>query len=316
LKTLDDGRRIKEFLVDQDVKKVVIIGMGYIAMEMCEAFRAREICVDMVKPGPTFLPWMHPNLSAMVKEEIEANGVSLHLGHEVKGIKKVDGALKVICPDLELEGHLVLVSIGVKPNSRLAEEAGLELGPSRAIAVNKALLTSVKDVYAAGDCADAVHVVTGQKAWLPLALRATRAGWAVADNVTGKKTELQGVAGTTVFKVFGLQVARTGLTPAEAEKYGFEPIEVVIRARTRAHAHPGASEIGVHMVGDGKTGRLLGTQLVGKEGAAHRVNAAAVALHAKMTVEAFSQSDLAYSPPFGQTFDPMLIAANQLLKSL
>ncbi len=316
LKTLDDGRRIKQFLVDQGVKEVVIIGMGYVAMEMCETFRARGIDVDMVKPRPTFLPWMHPDLSAMVKEEIEANGVSLHLGHEVKGIEKVEGALKVICSDLELKGQLVLVSIGVKPNSHLAEEAGLELGPSRAIAVNKALLTSVKDVYAAGDCADAFHVVTGQKTWIPLALRATRAGWAVADNVIGKKADIQGVAGTTVFKVFGLQVARTGLNLAEAEKYGFEPIGVVIRARTRGHAHPGGSEIGVHMVGDEKTGCLLGAQLVGKEGAAHRVNAAAVALHAKMTVEAFSQSDLAYAPPFGQTLDPMLIAANQLLKSL
>ncbi|MBW1921692.1 MAG: pyridine nucleotide-disulfide oxidoreductase, partial [Deltaproteobacteria bacterium] len=123
-------------------------------------------------------------------------------------------------------------------------------------------------------------------------------------------------AGTAVFKVFDLQVARTGLNSDEARAYGFEPAEVVIQARTRAHAHPGSSTIGVYMVGDTKSGRLLGVQMVGKEGVAHRVDAPAVALHAGMAVDEFSQTDLAYTPPFGPTWDPMLIAANQLLKKM
>jgi NADPH-dependent 2,4-dienoyl-CoA reductase/sulfur reductase-like enzyme len=240
----------------------------------------------------------------------------MYPGHEVREIDRIDGGLKVVSPDLELDGQMVLVAIGVRPNSDLAKNAGLQLGPKKAIAVDKGLLTSENDIYAAGDCADAYHVVTGRKTWVPLALRANRAGWAVADNVTGGEKMLPGIAGTAVFKVFELQVARTGLNPAEAIEAGFEPIEVMIKGRTRAHAHPGASTIGVEMVGDRKSGRLLGVQMVGKEGAAHRIDAPAVALHAGMTVEAFSQSDLAYAPPFGPVWDPMLTAANELLKKM
>jgi NADPH-dependent 2,4-dienoyl-CoA reductase/sulfur reductase-like enzyme len=316
LKTLEDGRRIKQFIHEQNVKKAIIIGMGYIALEMCEALHDRDISVEMVKPRPVLLPWMHEKLADMVKEEVASSGINMHLGHEVKGIEKTHQGLKVVCSDLVLEGQMVFVAIGVIPNSQLALKAGLELGPQKAIAVDRSLLTSDPHIYAAGDCADAFHVVTGQRTWIPLALRANRAGWAVADNVTGKNEELQGVAGTVVFKVLGLEVARTGLCVEEAEKFGFEPVEMMIQARTRAHRHPGASSIGVQMVADRKSGRLLGAQLVGREGVAHRVNAPAVALHAKFTVEEFSQSDLAYAPPFGPTWDPMLTAANQLLKSL
>ena len=316
LKNLEDGRRIKQFIRDYNVKRVVIIGMGYIALEMGEALRARDIEVDMVKPRPAFLPWLHENLAHMIKEEIEANEVNIHPGHALERIEKTETGLRVVCTDLELEGQMVLVAIGVKPNNRLAEKAGIVLGPNRAIAVDRTLLTSDENIYAAGDCADAYHVVTGQKIWIPLALRANRAGWAVADNITGKRTELQGVAGTAVFKVFDLQVARTGLNMAEAEKYGLEPVEVMIQGRSRAHAHPGSSTIGVQMVGDRGSGRLLGVQMAGREGTAHRINAPAVALHGKMTVEDFSQSDLAYAPPFSPVWDPMLTAANQLLKKI
>ena len=158
------------------------------------------------------------------------------------------------------------------------------------------------------------HVVTGKKTWIPLALRANRAGWAVADHVAGNKVELPGIVGTAVFKVFDLEVARTGLNLKEAEKAGFDPIGVSVTTRSRAHSHPGSKQIHLFMSGDRRSGRLLGLQMVGKEGVAHRINAAAVALHSGMNVEAFSQLDLAYAPPFGPVWDPMLTAANQLLK--
>lgn len=316
LKQLDDGRRIKAFIRDEKVKKVVIIGMGYIALEMCEALRANEIDVDMVKPRPRFLPWMHEKLAEIVKQEVEENRVGIHAGHEVLGIEKSRDGLKVLCTDLELECQMVLVAMGISPNSRIAEEAGLELGPQQSIAVDRTLLTSDANIFSAGDCADAFHVVTGERTWIPLALRANRAGWAAADNVTGKKSELQGVAGTAVFKVFDLQVARTGLSMREAEKSGFDPAERMITTRSRGHAHPENRSIAVQMVGDRKSGRLLGVQMVGEEGVAHRINAPAVALHNKMTVEEFSQCDLAYAPPYGPTWDPVLTAANQLLKGM
>jgi len=316
LKSLADGRKIKQFIKSNQAGKIVVVGMGYIALEMCEALRALNIDVEMVKPRPIFLPWLEEQMTQVVKEEVESNGVGMYPGYAVEGVEKSGAHLRVVCTDLSLECDMVLVSVGVKPNSEIASEAGLALSVGNSISVDRTVRTSDENIFAAGDCADAVHIVTGQKTWIPLALRANRAGWAVADNVCGKEVKLQGIVGTAVFKVFGLEVANTGLNPAEATKYGFDVAEVTVQTRSRAHAHPGSSQIWVHVLGDKQSGRLLGVQMVGREGVAHRINAPAVALHSHMTVEQFSQSDLAYAPPFGPVWDPMLTAANQLLKKM
>ena len=237
LKSLDDGRKLKEYIQSNHVKKVVIIGMGYIALEMCEALRERSIHVDMVKPRPKFLPWMDKELAEVVQKELEAHQVNSFPGHSIERIDPADGRLTVLCSDLVLDADMVLVAVGIKPNSKTAAAAGIELGVKDAISVDKTLKTSNENIYAAGDCTDAYHVVTGEKTWIPLALRANRAGWAAADNICSKPVELAGVAGTAVFKVFNLEVARTGLTMDEARSHGFTPVEVVIKTRSRAHAH-------------------------------------------------------------------------------
>ncbi len=316
LKSLGQGRAIKAYLHSRPVKRVVIIGMGYIALEMSEALSALGIAVEMVKPRPRLLPWMDPALAASVQKELEDQRVVLHPGFAVKEITQEGNGLEVRSGQQSIAADMVLLAVGVRPNNRLAVDAGLELGPGGAIAVDAQLRTSANHIYAAGDCADAFHVVSGQRAWLPLALRANRAGWAVADHVCGKEVSLQGVAGTAVFKVFDLQVARTGLTVEEGSVAGFDPVEITIDSHSRSHAYPGGSKVQVHMVGDRFSGRLLGAQMVGRESVAHRINAAAVALHAGMTVEQFVQCDLAYAPPFGGVWDPLLIAANQLLKKI
>ncbi|MEW6673638.1 MAG: FAD-dependent oxidoreductase [Thermodesulfobacteriota bacterium] len=316
LKSLADGRRIKNYLIEKAVAKAVILGTGYIGLEMVEALRARHMEVAMVEALPQLAPWMEASLVQVVGEELEKNAIDLYTGREVTRIERLQHRLLVVCKELSLECDMVMTAVGVTPNSSLARQTGLELGPKNSIAVDRKLQTSDKHIYAAGDCADAFHVVSGQKTWIPLALRANRSGWAVADNVCGETAELEGVAGTAVFKVFDLQVARTGLTVEEARAAGFAPEAVTINSRSRAHAHPGSSPIHVHMVGDKTSGRLLGVQMVGREGVAHRINAPAVALHSRMTVAAFSQCDLAYAPPFGPTWDPLLVAANQLMKKL
>jgi NADPH-dependent 2,4-dienoyl-CoA reductase/sulfur reductase-like enzyme len=316
LKSLQDGRGIKAYLRTHHVQKAVIIGMGYIGLEMAEALRERNIAVEMAKPGPDLLPWMSRELAQVVEQELVDNQVGLHLGCKITGIEKTADHLHVDCSDHTLTADMVLVAIGIDPNSELAAGAGLETGVGNAIAVNRTLQTADENIYAAGDCADAYHVVTDQKTWIPLALRANRAGWAVADHVCGKSTPLEGVAGTAVFKVFDLEVARTGLSLEESHRFGFEPAEVTIKSRSRAHAHPGAAVIRVNLIGDKKSGRLLGAQMVGREGVAHRINAAAVALHNRMSVAAFAQTDLAYAPPFGPVWDPLLTAANVLLKKM
>jgi NADPH-dependent 2,4-dienoyl-CoA reductase/sulfur reductase-like enzyme len=316
LKSLEEGRKIKQFIKEQSVKSAVIIGMGYIALEMCEALRANDIDVSMVKPRAVFIPWMADELSVMIKQELEKNDVKIYAGHEIEKIKISEDHLVVQCSDINLKCDMVICAIGVNPNSSLAEEAGIELGIKKSIAVDRTLKTSKENIYAAGDCADTYHVVTGEKAYIPLALRANRAGWAVADNVTGANAELDGVAGTSVFKVFDMEVARTGLDMNESKKAGFDPVDIVIRTLSRAHVYPGNAEIKVHIIGDKKSGRLLGMQMVGTDGVAHRINAPAVALHNKMTVEGFIQCDLAYAPPFGPVWDPVLTAAVQLMKRM
>jgi NADPH-dependent 2,4-dienoyl-CoA reductase/sulfur reductase-like enzyme len=316
LKSLEDGRKIKNLLENNRIKKAVIIGMGYIALEMCESLAALNIAVDMVKPNPMFLPWLEPSMAQAVKDELEAKGVGVYAGHAVERIEKTTDGLQVNCRDLTLSADMVLVGIGVTPCSQIAKNAGLELSTNKSISVDRKLRTSAEHIYAAGDCADAYHVVTGEKTWIPLALRANRAGWAVADNVCGKQAQLDGIVGTAVFRVFDYEVARTGLDMAEAQKYGFDPVQNMIKSGSRAHAYPGNTTIWVNMIGDKKTGRLLGAQMIGHDGVAHRINAPAVALHNRMTVARFSQTDLAYAPPFGPTWDPTLTAANQLLKRL
>jgi len=316
LKSLADGRQIKTLLNGNRVNKAVIIGMGYIALEMCESLVGLNIAVDMVKPNPRFLPWLEPAMAQAVKEALEAKGVGVHTGHAVESIAQSAGGLQVNCRDLTLGADMVLVAVGVAPCSQIAENAGLALSTNQSIAVDRRLRTSHQHIYAAGDCADAYHVVTGEKAWVPLALRANRAGWAVADNVCGKESRLDGIAGTAVFRVLDYEIASTGLDMAEAQKFGFDPVQNMIQSRSKAHAHPGNTTIWVNLIGDKKSGRLLGAQMIGQEGVAHRINAPAVALHNRMTIAEYSQMDLAYAPPFGPTWDPTLTAANQLLKKL
>ena len=316
IKSLQDGREIKGYLADHAVRRVLIVGMGYIGLEMAEAFHARGIQVEMAKPRPGLLSWMPEEMSQVVKDELTSKGISLHFGARLTAIEQMDGGLKVGTDKGELLVDMVLMGVGIEPNSGIASEAGLELGPSRAIAVDRTMRTSDPEIFAAGDCADAFHVVTGERVWIPLGLRANRGGWAVGDNVTGRHVELPGIVGSAVFKVLDLEVARTGLSLKAAQEAGFDAVEKYSKSASRAHGHPGSQIVHVNLVGDKKTGRLLGASMVGKEGVAHRIDSVAVALHAGMTVEQFFQCDFAYAPPFTPVWDPLLTAANQLLKQL
>jgi CoA-dependent NAD(P)H sulfur oxidoreductase len=316
LKSLEDGRRIKDYMDAQKVTKALIIGMGYIGLEMAEAFHSRGVSVVMAEALPRLLPYLPEELSDLVAKELQEKGVQLRLGTKARGVKQAGGSLIAELGEDVLPVDMILTSVGVVPNAEIAAAAGLELGPAQSVAVDKALRTSDPDIFAAGDCADAFHVVSGERVWIPLALRANRAGWAVGDNVTGRNVQLPGIAGSAVFKCLDMEVARTGLSLVEATKAGFSPVEGVVRSRSRAHSHPGNQTIHVHLVADKNSGKLLGGSLVGKEGAAHRINSLAVALHAGMTVEEFFQCDMAYAPPFSPVWDPLLTGANQLLKKL
>jgi NADPH-dependent 2,4-dienoyl-CoA reductase/sulfur reductase-like enzyme len=316
LRSLEDGRRIKSYIASHDVRSAVIIGGGYIGLEMVEALCERGLHVQLVEIRDSFLPWLPKELDDLIRTELESHDVKVKLETSVTRIESDNDRLKIFCSDGETVVDMVVLAVGVVPNSELAADAGLVLGPAFSIAVDRYLQTSDPDIYSVGDCADAFHHVTGQRVWIPLALRANRGGWAVANNITGRASEIPDIVGTAVFKVLDLEVARTGLSFEEALNAGFGPVENIIQSSSRAHAHPGATTIHVHLVGDKKTGRLLGASMIGKEGTAHRINALAVALHASMTVREFFGCDLAYAPPFSPVWDPMLTAANQLLKKL
>lgn len=316
LKSLEDGRSVKTYISENNVKSAIVIGAGYIGLEMVEAFHERGVQVDVCDIIPNFLPWAPKEFDEIVRKELESKGVRCRMGTAVNSIERANDRLKVNFSDESLQADMVLMGVGVAPNSELAAEAGLELGPFKAIAVDKYLRTSDPDIYAVGDCADAFHHITGKRVWIPLALRANRGGWAVADNVTGTPSEIPDIVGSAVFKVLDLEVARTGLSLKEAQDEGFDAVANYIQSRSRAHGHPGNQTVHVHLVADLKTGKLLGGSMIGKEGCAHRINAVAVALHASMTVEEFFGCDFAYAPPFSPVWDPLLTAANQLLKKL
>jgi NADPH-dependent 2,4-dienoyl-CoA reductase/sulfur reductase-like enzyme len=316
LKTLEEGRRIKSFLAGRNVKRAVIMGTGFIAMEMAEALRELDISVTLVEIRDSLFPWMHGSLREALARELESHGVNILLGCRVESIESSEAGLTVVCNDKRLECDMVIPAVGVRPNSGLAAGCGLELGPAGSIATDAFMRTSDPDIYSAGDCADAFSVITGKRVWVPLALRANRAGRAAAENICGEPAELEGIAGTAVFKAFGLQVARTGLSVQEARDAGFDPLEVMIESNARAHSYPGGGTLLVAMTGDRKSGRLLGVQMTGQEGAAHRINSAAVALHAGMTVDRFLQCDMAYAPPFSPVWDPLLVAARELMKKM
>lgn len=316
LKSLQDGRAIKDFLRKTSVQKVLIVGMGYIGLEMAEAFHARGVAVTMIELSPRLLPFMPQEMAEIVRKELSEKGIEFSLGVGIMSIRAEGSGLVAKTTANDVPADMILISVGVQPNSELAADAGLNLGPKKSVAVDRKLMASDPDIFSAGDCADAFHVMTGERVWIPLALRANRAGWAVADNVTGDSVELPGVMGTAAFKVLDLEVARTGLSWEEASSAGFDPVQEMIKSRSRAHSHPGNQTIYVNLVADSKNGKLLGATMVGKEGVAHRIDSLAVALHAGMTVEQFFQCDMAYAPPFSPVWDPLLTAANQLLKKL
>lgn len=316
LKTLGDSRKIKTYLENNTVKKAVIVGMGYIALEMAEALTSRGIKVTMIKKREQLLPWMLPELSDVVRKELEAKDVELKPGLPLEAIEKSGGDLQVKAGGQSFDADMVLLSIGVTPEAGLAEDAGINLGVSGAVSIDRNMQTSAPDVYSAGDCADCLSIVTGEKIWLPLALTANRGGRIAADNMLGDSPEFNGIAGTAVFKVFDLEIAKTGLNFAEAEAAGLNPVYKPVVAKSKAHVFEGAEPLHASFIADRKTGRILGAQMVGREGVARRINAAAVALQARMTLADFYECDLAYAPPFSPVWDPLLTAASLLMKKI
>ncbi|WEL16391.1 CoA-dependent NAD(P)H Sulfur Oxidoreductase [Halorhabdus sp. SVX81] len=313
LQEMNAGRELKEALAAAEYDRIGVIGGGYIGIEMAEAFRGRDLDVTLFEMREHVLPPFGTAAAETVEDELEDNGVDVRTGTRVQALEG-DGGVETVRTDAgAVPVDAVLVAAGVEPNVELAEETGIDLGPTGAIETDEYGRTSDDAVYAAGDCAEMSHAVTDEPAHVPLALTANRAGRAVGATVGGDPTPVGDIAGTAVLKAFDLAVARTGiLDERELRDAGFDPVSVSITSASRAHYYPGGSEIEITLVGDRETGHVLGASIVGREGVAKRIDPIATAIQSGLTVEDVEYLDLSYAPPFGPTWDPILTAAKVL----
>ncbi len=317
LRELTDGVAFKREL-EGSVRRVAIVGAGYIGLEMAHVLTARGLDVTVLEKMPQILPGWHAETVATVLETLTQQGVDVRTGISVTGFEAgQEGRVAAVATDDEpIATDLVLLAVGIRPNVKLALDAGLKIGVSGAIWVNQYQQTSHPQVWAAGDCAEAYHRVLRRNAWIPLGTTANKQGRIAGANAVGANERFRGIVGTAGFMTFDLEVARTGLGFEQAREESFDPIAVTVRQRSRAHGYPGGSPIQVHLVADRPTGLLLGGELVAREGAALRVNVLASALAAHQTVSDIQGLDLVYAPPFATVWDPLLVAANQLSKKL
>ena len=312
LHDMDEADAIERYLGEASPATAAIVGGGYVGIELAEALSARGIDVSLYEMLPHVLQPFGDAVAEVVEAHLREQGVDLHLDTAVSGFEGPGTVERVALERDTRPADVAIVGVGVTPNTDLAADAGLELGETGAVATDEYGRTSHENVYAAGDCAEARHVVTGEPAHVPLALTANRAGRAIGQTVTGDPEPVGEIAGTAIVKAFELGAARTGVVDAErARDAGFGPVSVSISAPTRAHYYPGASELTVTLVADRESGRLLGGTVVGREGA-KRIDTIATALTAGMTVSELRNADLAYAPPFSPVWDPVLTAAKVL----
>jgi CoA-dependent NAD(P)H sulfur oxidoreductase len=315
LRTLSDGIRLKRYLQESEVRRALIIGAGYIGLEMAEALRVRGLEVSLLEKLPAVLPGFDPAISAIAQKKLESEGVAVHTGVSVTGIERTEGALTVTTDSGRHPADLVLVAIGIRPNVALARAAGIKLGPTGAIAIDNRMRTNATGIYAAGDCAEVHHLVSGETTFMPLGTTANKQGKAAGANAAGGDMTFAGIVGTAGFKLFDLEVARTGLGPTELPRIEPNAARGVSEHASRGHGYPGGGRITTVLYAHRCSHRLLGAQMIGPA-VATRIDVFATALHARLTLERIEELDLAYAPPFAPVYDPILVAASVTRKEL
>lgn len=317
LRTLGDGPEMRAWCSRPGVRQAVIVGAGYVGVEMAETFRALGLETTVLQRSRQVLADLDAEMAAPVHAELERQRVRLLFGTGVDHYQgTAEGVKRVVLVDGgTIDADVVLVAVGVEPAVDVAQTAGVALGASGAIAVDEQQRTNVTHVYAAGDCAEAYHRVLRKPAWVPLGTTANKQGRIAGENAAGGHARFPGMVGTSITRVCELEIATTGLSLKQAQAAGLNAVAVTIRSTDIAGYMPGAHELRVRLVGEAHTGRLLGGQLVGG-GGVKRIDTVATALHAEMTAEQVGWLDLAYAPPFSSVWDPVLVAAQELQKAL
>jgi NADPH-dependent 2,4-dienoyl-CoA reductase/sulfur reductase-like enzyme len=315
LSVLQDGIELRK-AVDAGPERAVIVGGGYIGLEAAEALVGRGIPTALVEAGPQVMGRIDPDMGELVSQAVRDIGVELYLEEEVEAIEGGDRVRAVRTAARTLEADLVVLGLGTRPAVGLAESSGIELGPSGAIAVNPRMQTHHDGVWAAGDCAEARHLVSGKLVSYHLGTIANKQGRVCGINIGGGYATFPGVLGTAVTKVCGVEVARTGLSEAELGPLGLHWEQAVVESTTRAGYFPGAEPMRTKVLAERRSGRLLGAQIVGREGSAKRIDVFATALWNHMTVAEMVNMDLSYAPPFSPVWDPVLIGARKLAEQV
>jgi NADPH-dependent 2,4-dienoyl-CoA reductase/sulfur reductase-like enzyme len=313
VQTLEHGQQVLDALADRAPQRVVVVGAGYIGIEMAEAMKVRGLEVHVVDMAPQPMGTLDEEIGALVADAMRGMGLDLHLGVAVEGIETGDdGWVRAVATaEGTIDADLVVLGTGTRPFSDLARDAGIPTGPSRGIVTDRKQRTPVDGVWAAGDCAETFHRVSKQPVSLALGTIANKQGRIAGLNLGGSYGSFPGVLGTAVTKVCEVEIARTGLGERAARQAGFETVAATIDAKTRAHYYPGAKPITIKVIAERGTGKLLGAQIVGEEGAAKRIDVFATALWNEMGVDDLLNVDLSYAPPFSPVWDPVLIAARQ-----
>lgn len=316
LRNPDDALRIRDYIQTQKPRTAAILGAGYLGLEMAENLANVGMSVTVIERQSSVMSHIGPEIGQSVIRVLHDNGVEILLDAE---IDQIDGDDKVRCvrtASQDVDADLVVLATGITPNSQIAVDAGIRVGAAGAIAVDEYQETSAPGVFAAGDCAESLHLVTGRKTYVPLGPTANKQGRVAGANAVGGREIFHGIVGTRIVRIFGLEVARTGLTQTEALEAGYAAEAKTVKSSSRANYYPGGGEVFVKIVYDRDDGRMLGAQICGPEGVKGRIDVCAAALTRRMTVAEFADLDLAYAPPFSPVWDPILVASNVAKRGL
>ena len=317
LKHLSNALDIKRYLKDNKCQKAIVVGAGFIGMEVCEAFATLGMETSVVHRGQYPVNRWDPELSGFILEEIRKNQVTFHTNTEILAIEKGNAhPLRLHTNQGPLDGDLILLALGVKPDVALAKGMGLSIGQSGAIAVNYSQQTSIPNIYAVGDCCEAYHRVSRRWVNIPLGDIANKQGRVAGSVIGGKPMIFPGIVGAQSFRIFNLEAAATGINEQEAVNAGYYPVSDITWGNAAAASMPGPKKIGLKLTADRVTGRLLGAQAVGERGAVGRINTLSAALWSGMRLDEIGYLDLAYAPPFSGSWDVIHIAAQKLLRKM
>jgi NADPH-dependent 2,4-dienoyl-CoA reductase/sulfur reductase-like enzyme len=316
VQTLDDGAAVIDWLGNGARKAVVVVGAGYIGVEMAEALVRHGLDVTLVEKSAEPMSTVDPDMGRLVRDAICGIGIEVRTGVTVTALEEQDGRVSGVVTDAgPLPADIVVLGLGVRPNSRLAAEAGLPVGRTGGVTTDVQMRVT-DGVWAAGDCVETVNRVSGRPAYVPLGTHANKQGRVAGINIGGGYARFPGVVGTAVTKVCDLEVGRTGLLEREAAATGYEYVTATVKSTNRAGYFPGAVEMTVKMIAERRTGLLLGAQIVGRTEAAKRIDALAIALWHEATVEEMTGLDLGYAPPYAPVWDPVLIAARKAAEAV